>query len=429
MSEIVTIDNAMKTFRRGAEEVRAIDGVDLAIEQGELLTVVGPSGSGKTTLLNLIGCVDRPTSGRVTVHGMETEDLNDKALATIRSTTIGFIFQQFFLIPTLTALENVMLPGRFSAKENQDGLGERARELLGRLGLSGRADHLPSELSGGEMQRVAIARALINEPEILLADEPTGNLDMKSASEIAAILEELNAEGLTVVVVTHNPDLVSGGTRLLLLQDGKIVEEQRLREVAKAPAHEIGEHKVLTAPEYMPSKVTKRKWGSPKIAAGLGLLGVAMFATTFMPFIEKKTGSGLLSQGLFTIAIYRGNDLTRLYYGKPATIFTGIWPMLLAMMLFAAGVLFFIKRRAVGGWLSLAAGVVAFIISVLNLVMIFSRLGTNASIGFAGMSPGYGLWVLMAVGLVAIFTGLWLLVGGRAADAGDGQAGSVDVED
>jgi putative ABC transport system ATP-binding protein len=403
MSEIVVVENATKTFRRGIEEVHAVDGLDLAIEQGELLTVVGPSGSGKTTLLNLIGCLDKPTSGRVVVHGMETEDLTDKALATIRSTTVGFVFQQFFLIPTLTALENVILPGRFSAKKTKEGLKARAEELLGRLGLSNRVDHLPNELSGGEMQRVAIARALINEPELLLADEPTGNLDMKSAADIAAILEELNADGLTVVVVTHNPDLVSGPTRIIRLQDGRIAEERRLREVSAWPAHSIAEHQVLAA-------VLKRKWGSPGVAALFALLGAAIFAVAFMPFIEKQTGSGLLSQGLFTIAVYRGNDLTRLYYGKPATIFTGLWPLLLGIVLMAGAVLFFLKRPRISGWMAVAVGAAGAIVAAINLIMIFSRLGTNAAIGFIGMNPGYGLWVLAGVSLAAIAMGAWVLL-------------------
>jgi putative ABC transport system ATP-binding protein len=410
MSEIVVVENATKTFRRGIEEVHAVDGLDLAIEQGELLTVVGPSGSGKTTLLNLIGCLDKPTSGRVVVHGMETEDLTDKALATIRSTTVGFVFQQFFLIPTLTALENVILPSRFSAKKTKEGLKARAEELLGRLGLSNRVDHLPNELSGGEMQRVAIARALINEPELLLADEPTGNLDMKSAADIAAILEELNADGLTVVVVTHNPDLVSGPTRIIRLQDGRIAEERRLREVSAWPAHSIAEHQVLAAPEYMPSTVLKRKWGSPGVAALFALLGAAIFAVAFMPFIEKQTGSGLLSQGLFTIAVYRGNDLTRLYYGKPATIFTGLWPLLLGIVLMAGAVLFFLKRPRISGWMAVAVGAAGAIVAAINLIMIFSRLGTNAAIGFIGMNPGYGLWVLAGVSLAAIAMGAWVLL-------------------
>lgn len=412
MSEIVVVEGAAKTFRRGVEEVRAIDSVDLTIEQGELLAIVGPSGSGKTTLLNLIGCVDRPTSGRVTVHGMETGELTDKALATIRSTTIGFVFQSFFLVPTLTALENVMVPGRFSAKrEPQGNIEERARLLLANLGLENREDHLPSELSGGEMQRVAVARALINQPEILLADEPTGNLDMKNAQEIASILEELNADGLTVVIVTHNPDLVTGASRIIRLEDGRIAEEHRIREIGHRSVQETGDHKVLVAPDYMPSNVIKRKWGSPRVAALIAMLGVAMFAVAFMPFVEKRTGSGLLSQGLFTMAIYRGNEVTKLYYGKPATILTGFWPMVLGSLLIVGAALFVLKRSRISGWISATVGGLAVIVGVINLIMIASRLGTNTAIGFTGMNPGYGLWVLVGTGICALALGIWILVG------------------
>ena len=236
MNSIIEVEEAVKKYRRGVEEVRAVDGVDLRISPGDYLAIVGRSGSGKTTLLNLIGCLDRPTSGRVTVHGMETGELSEKALATIRSTTIGFVFQHFFLIPTLTALENVMVPGRFCARHNGD-LESRARQLLERVGLAERADHLPSELSGGEMQRVALARALVNDPAILLADEPTGNLDSRSADDIAAIFRELNEDGLTIVVVTHGDELTADSTRIVHLLDGRVVEEERLRP-AVVPARD-----------------------------------------------------------------------------------------------------------------------------------------------------------------------------------------------
>lgn len=410
MSEIVTITDAVKTFRRGSEEIHAIDGVDLSIEQGELLMIVGPSGSGKTTLLNLIGCIDVPTTGEVVVRGMETGLLTEKALATIRSTTIGFVFQQFFLVPTLSAIENVMLPGRFSAGGNREELEETARILLSRLELSDRADHLPSELSGGEMQRVAIARALINNPEIILADEPTGNLDMKSASEIVKILEELNSEGLTIVIVSHNPELVAGSNRLLKLRDGKIVEEQKFREVDARLAQDGETRGVLLAPAYMPAKAVKKARGSWRVASGIVALSVGLFATSFMPFVGNKTGSGLLSQGLFTTAIYRGSPLTGMYYGKPATVFTGIWPMFLALMMLAAGLLFFLKRKVLAGWLAVAAGGVAALIATVNLVMIASRLSTDDSISFMGMAPGYGLWGLLGLGLISVLLGVVILL-------------------
>lgn len=180
---------------------------------------MGPSGSGKTTLLELIGAIDKPSAGEIVIDGENVAAMNDAALTRLRSRTIGFVFQQFFLLPTLTAAENVALPAMFAGKSNAD---RRARELLSLVGLDGRGEHLPSQLSGGQMQRVAIARALINAPKILLADEPTGSLDSVAAQGIFDTLRSLHQSGTTVLVVTHNPDLASGCGRVIRMRDGKI---------------------------------------------------------------------------------------------------------------------------------------------------------------------------------------------------------------
>lgn len=405
MSDIVEIKDAARTFRRGVEEVRALDGVSLRIAEGDFLAVVGPSGSGKTTLLNLIGCVDRPTSGTVSVHGMETEELTDRALATIRSTTMGFVFQHFFLMPTLTAVENVMVPGRFCARRDGD-LEPRAKKLLEVVGLANRADHLPHELSGGEMQRVALARALINGPEILLADEPTGNLDTKSADDIAAIFEELNEGGLTIVVVTHNQELAANATRGVRLRDGRIVEEFQLRTAPSRLRETESRPEPVSVPGYMPSSIKKRKWGSPAVAGLIALLGAAMCAIAFTPFVGEVTGLGLVRQGAFTVVIYRGNDLTRVYFGSPATVFTGIWPLVLGLLLITAGVLYLFRRQRLSGWSAIIIGSLGSTIAAVNLAMINSRLGPDASMGFRGLSPGYGAWALLGVSLAAFAVGV-----------------------
>jgi len=182
------------------------------------VAVVGHSGSGKTTLMNIIGCLDRPSEGRVKVNGHEVQDIPEEGLTRLRQTSIGFVFQQFFLIPTLNVIENVTLPSLF-ARRKPNG---RARELLEMVGLKNRLYHLPGQLSGGEMQRVAIARSLINSPPILLADEPTGNLDSRNAEKIMALFKELNQGGATIVVVTHNPVIVSGCNRTVHIEDGQI---------------------------------------------------------------------------------------------------------------------------------------------------------------------------------------------------------------
>ncbi|HPQ42003.1 MAG TPA: ABC transporter ATP-binding protein, partial [bacterium] len=193
-------------------------GVTLSIRRGDYIAVVGHSGSGKTTLMNIMGCLDRPTEGRVIIGDRQVQACPDSTLTRIRRKTIGFVFQQFYLIPTLTALQNVQLPGMFAGRNTA----ERARELLALVGLEDRVDHLPNQLSGGEMQRVAIARSLINDPQILLADEPTGNLDSKNAAGIMTFFETLNRRGLTIVMVTHNPDIVTGCSRTVHIEDGRI---------------------------------------------------------------------------------------------------------------------------------------------------------------------------------------------------------------
>lgn len=222
MSNLITLNAVSKSYRRGREHVHALDGINLTIPQGEFVAVVGPSGSGKSTLLNIVGAMERPDTGQVTIAGQQTTTLNEKGLTHLRAETIGFIFQQFFLQPTLTARENVLLPTLFTRRKSLDA---RADELLARVGLSERANHLPDELSGGEMQRVAIARALINQPKLLLADEPTGNLDSKNAQAIYALLDELHSDGLTLIVVTHSEALAERADRQLHLHDGQLQKD------------------------------------------------------------------------------------------------------------------------------------------------------------------------------------------------------------
>jgi putative ABC transport system ATP-binding protein len=220
VNKIIELHKVLKLYKRGKETVNAVENINLSVEGGEFLSIVGPSGSGKSTLLNLIGCVDKTTSGSIKIDGMETSNLNDKELTKIRAKKIGFVFQQFFLLPTLTALENVMLPLIFSKKNNQN---HNEEKFLAQVNLENRHDHLPTELSGGEMQRVAIARALINDPKILLADEPTGNLDSHNAEIIIDIFKKLNKKGLTIIMVTHNMELAQQTSRIIHIKDGRIL--------------------------------------------------------------------------------------------------------------------------------------------------------------------------------------------------------------
>lgn len=208
------------------QTVQALAGIDLHIDRGEFVAVTGASGSGKSTLLNVLGCLDRPDAGRYLLSGVNVEQLDDEQASTIRNRQIGFIFQSFHLLPRLSVLENVLLPRRF-AREHLSGIEERARTLLDRVGLGDRLQHRPAELSGGQMQRAAIARALLLEPALLLADEPTGNLDSRSAAEVLNLIEEVHAAGQTVVVVTHDNDVAARIPRQVRLRDGRIQDDSQ----------------------------------------------------------------------------------------------------------------------------------------------------------------------------------------------------------
>ncbi|MBD3371315.1 MAG: ATP-binding cassette domain-containing protein [Candidatus Coatesbacteria bacterium] len=215
----------------GSEEVRALDGIDLDIDRAEYVTIMGPSGSGKSTLMNLIGCLDTPTDGDYRLEGELVSNLDDDELAAIRNRRIGFIFQTFNLLPRATSLENVELPLIYARVTPADRK-ERAAQALTKVDLANRLDHRPNELSGGQRQRVAIARALVTEPSILLADEPTGNLDTKTGNEIMALFQQLHADGQTIIVVTHDPAVATLGERTIRLIDGRITEDVRQTQAA-----------------------------------------------------------------------------------------------------------------------------------------------------------------------------------------------------
>ena len=229
MSGIIEAKELCKVYRRGREEIQALKNVDFCLEAGEFVSIIGPSGSGKTALLNMLGCLDTPSSGSLRLNGIEIAGQKERDLVKIRRENIGFVFQQFYLMPTLTARENIELPLLFSKKNRS---GKRIEEVLQMVGLADRGDHLPGQLSGGEMQRVAIGRALINDPKIVLADEPTGNLDSATSEMIFGLFSELNKRGLTLVVVTHNLDLARRAEKMYTLRDGRIVscEEQACAE-------------------------------------------------------------------------------------------------------------------------------------------------------------------------------------------------------
>jgi ABC-type lipoprotein export system ATPase subunit len=225
MSGIIEARDLTKVYRRGREEIRALKNVDFSVGSGEFVSIIGPSGSGKTALLNVLGCLDTPTKGSLRLNGTETCGLKERDLVKLRRENIGFVFQQFYLMPTLTARENIELPLLFSHNDGNKG---RIDDVLEMVGLADRANHLPGQLSGGEMQRVAIGRALINDPKIILADEPTGNLDSATSKMIFKLFSELNQKGLTLVIVTHNLDLARQAQKMYTLRDGQIVSCEEL---------------------------------------------------------------------------------------------------------------------------------------------------------------------------------------------------------
>jgi putative ABC transport system ATP-binding protein len=216
---MLELKNITKVYKAGQTEVPALRGISCRIESGEMVSIIGPSGSGKSTLMNIIGCLDKPTSGQYRLDGTEVSELNDNQLAEIRNRKIGFVFQSFHLLSRTTALANVELPLIYAGASNRR---QRALQVLESVGLARRVTHRPSELAGGEQQRVAIARALVTNPSLILADEPTGNLDTRTSQEIMAIFKKLNEQGMTIVLVTHEPDIAAYTQRTIKLRDGQI---------------------------------------------------------------------------------------------------------------------------------------------------------------------------------------------------------------
>lgn len=226
---IISLQNVTKTFSLGESEVHALRGVSFDIEEGGCVSIIGPSGSGKTTCMNMIGCLDRPSSGIVLIDGEDTATMTDKALANLRNNTIGFVFQQYFLLPSYTVLENVMLPLRYQGVPMRERK-KLAEEELEKVGLSARLQHKPNELSGGQKQRVAIARALVTKPKVILADEPTGALDSETGLSVLDLFFDINKNGTALVIVTHNPEIAELMPRLIHIKDGLIIEDKTKEE-------------------------------------------------------------------------------------------------------------------------------------------------------------------------------------------------------
>jgi putative ABC transport system ATP-binding protein len=231
---LVELDQVERVYRMGDTDVRALRGVTLSIEEGEFIAIMGTSGSGKSTLMNTLGCLDQPTAGQYRLAGQDVAKLSKPQLAGVRNKVLGFVFQSFHLLPRTTAQENVELPLLYAGVGGKE-RARRAKEALTRVGLGTRAGHHPNQMSGGQQQRVAIARALVTKPRLLLADEPTGNLDSKTSVEIMALFQELGREGITILLVTHEPDIARYAKRVLVLRDGLVVEDRRQEPAEAVP--------------------------------------------------------------------------------------------------------------------------------------------------------------------------------------------------
>jgi putative ABC transport system ATP-binding protein len=226
MATVVEMTNVTKVFGEGSSIVKALDGVDIRIEEGEFVAIVGPSGSGKSTMMNLIGCLDRPSSGSVKIAGNDLSELNDKKLTELRNFAIGFVFQSFFLLPKTDALDNVATPLFYRGTPAKEAR-QKAMAMLTKLGIQDRSTHQSTELSGGQQQRVAIARALVTEPSLILADEPTGALDSNTGRQVMELFQQLNGEGKTIVLITHDLDVAKKARRRITLKDGKVISDER----------------------------------------------------------------------------------------------------------------------------------------------------------------------------------------------------------
>ncbi|RME36235.1 MAG: ABC transporter ATP-binding protein [Planctomycetota bacterium] len=261
---LIRAEGLRKEYRMGDSVVHALDGVDLTIRAGEFVSVTGASGSGKSTLMHILGCLDRPTTGRLEFDGQQIDGMSDRQLAEVRNRKIGFVFQTFNLINRTSALDNVCVPLMYTRRPFSR---KRAKEALERVGLAARASHTPSEMSGGECQRVAIARAIVNRPTLLLADEPTGNLDSRTTAQIMDIFHELHAAGMTIVLVTHEMDIAARAERMIAMRDGRILEDVFLdherREAILAAARDT--HTRLA----QPTAPRKRRGSPPRLASGL----------------------------------------------------------------------------------------------------------------------------------------------------------------
>ncbi len=419
---LISVRSLTKLYRMGDSVVRALDGVDLDVERGEFVAIIGPSGSGKSTMMHLLGCLDRPTQGRYLFDGQDVGRLSDRELAKIRNRSIGFVFQTFNLIHRATALDNVTVPLFYARKSNAR---EPSRAALERVGLGHRAHHRPGELSGGERQRVAIARAIVNNPLLLLADEPTGNLDSRTGEQIVGIFRELNRQGVTVILVTHEPEIAMQARRIVTMRDGRIVADRPCEGYRAELESRTAALKSQMARRGLPQPQPEGAGSLPAHAARIET-GQAAAPRSQIPNIEsQRTGGQAKDPGAGLSSAAPPGEEPRLARGATAALVCGVVGPGLALAGWAAGVFL---RNWLGpspGWplpsAALALGAGALLALLASVVMgILAIAWGRGVLRRMYREPGHwlGAWrakAAVALGGLAILSPILVMIANRAA--------------
>lgn len=425
---LISVRKLTKLYRMGESIVRALDGVDLDVERGEFLAIIGPSGSGKSTMMHLLGCLDRPTHGRYVFDGQDVGRLSDRELAAIRNRSIGFVFQTFNLINRTTALDNVAVPLFYARRANARA---PSRAALERVGLAHRGHHRPSELSGGERQRVAIARAIVNDPLLLLADEPTGNLDTRTGQQIVEIFQALNRQGVTIIIVTHEPDIAVQARRIVTMRDGRIVADRPVEEYQaelRRAGHATLPQPLPQMPAVLPAHAARAEAGVDAAADARGTgsqAGREAAAPSLAPAV-RNTVTGLLPEsgtGLRSPAL--SEEEPRLIRGATAALVCGIAGPGLGLVAWATGVFLRSWLGPRPGWplpsVAVAIGTAALLALVGSVVLGFLAIAWGRGV-LRRMYEEPGNWLgarrakmAMALGGLAILSPVLVMLANRAA--------------